>query len=131
MRREFVLPEEDVDYLDSTGYFWETIKTGMMNWVIINDYSVPEGYNIKKVNLALRIDHGYPVSQIDMVYFYPHLQITKGVQPAALSNQLIDGKNWQRWSRHRTGQNPWRAGIDNILTHLQMVSYWLERELNK
>ena len=38
----------------------------------------------------------------------------------------IDGTPWQRWSRHRTSQNPWRPGVDGIPTHLALVEHWLE-----
>ena len=83
------------------------------------------------ISAALKIDPGYPVAQIDMVYFDPPLQlVNKNRQPGALANQAILGKNWQRWSRHRTGHNPWRPGLDDISTHLLLVENWLERELN-
>ncbi|RLD66391.1 MAG: hypothetical protein DRI84_04910 [Bacteroidetes bacterium] len=132
MRRQFILPEEDIDYLESTEYEWETIINGRLNWVIIYNYPVPEGYNHDKVNVALRINSGYPVSQIDMVYFNPSLQLTNGkVIGASTVTQIIENKNWQRWSRHRTGHNPWRSGVDDISTHLQLVAYWIERELKK
>lgn len=131
MRRQYALPEEDVEYLESSGYKWETITDTGFSWVIIYDYPLPAGYNCQKVKVALRIDQGYPVSQIDMAYFDPPLQIANGRLPAALANQVIEGKIWQRWSRHRTGHNPWRPGVDNISTHLQLVAFWIERELKK
>ena len=132
MKREFALPEQDMDFLDSSGYNWETIKNGSGNWVIIHDYPVPNGYNVPIVNVALKIDQGYPVSQIDMAYFSPPLELINGKpQPAARSNLIIQGQTWERWSRHRTGQNPWRPGLDDISTHLQLVDHWLERELKK
>jgi len=136
MRREFVLPEQDADFLESFGYNWETINDTGARWLIIHDYPVPEGYvnavniALTKVNLALMIAPGYPVAQIDMVYFEQELRIpNKNI--GAIAWQPILGKNWQRWSRHRTGENPWRPGVDDISTHLQMVTYWMERELKK
>lgn len=131
MRKEFSLPEEDAEYLESTELNWECIKDTRHQWLIVRDFSVPEGYNVDKVSVALRIDPGYPVSQIDMAYFYPALSLKSGKNIPALANQVIEGKNWQRWSRHRTGQNPWRPGVDNISTHLELVKFWFERELNK
>lgn len=133
MRRDFALPEEDTDFLDSNTLKWETIKDGSGMWVIIHNYPIPVGYSHSIVNLALKIESGYPVTQIDMVYFNPALQKNNGNNNPirALANQNIEGAIWQRWSRHRTGENPWRAGLDDISTHLQMVKYWLERELIK
>ena len=133
MRRDFVLPEQDVDFLDATGLPWETIRDGSNLWVIIYSYPVPLGYNLQMVNAALKIEAGYPVSQIDMVYFNPPLEKRNGsnMPIGALANQPILGFNWQRWSRHRTGENPWRPGIDDISTQMLLVNYWMERELTK
>lgn len=131
MRKDFQLPEEDVDSLENSGFAWQTVTDGGSHWVILDDYPVPAGYNVDKVKVALKIDAGYPVSQIDMAYFYPALSKLKGAPINALASQPIQGRIWQRWSRHRTGENPWRPGLDNISTHLNMVTYWLERELLK
>jgi hypothetical protein len=131
MRRDFMLPEQDIDFLEASGHRWETIRDPSGNWVVIYDYPVPSGYNITRVNAALKIDAGYPVAQIDMVYFYPALAKLRGSPIKALATQTIQGTSWQRWSRHRTGENPWRPEIDDVSTHLQLVSFWMERELNK
>lgn len=131
MRRDFSLPEQDIEFLECSGFKWETIRHGAGCWLVIYNYPIPPGYNTNKVDLALKIDSGYPVSQIDMVYFTPDLVLTSGQPITALARQAIDGKNWQRWSRHRTGENPWRPGLDDISTHLQMVDFWIERELKK
>ncbi len=130
MRRDFALPEMDIDFLNSSQYKWETVRDGSM-WVIIYDYPVPPGYNRSITNVALKIEAGYPVAQIDMVYFSPALQRNNGRPIRALANQRIQGNVWQRWSRHRTGQNPWRVGLDDISTHLQMVNHWMQWELTK
>ena len=45
-----------------------------------------------------------------------------------LSQVVIAGEAWQQWSRHRTGQNPWRPGVDDIASHLGLVDDWLRRE---
>ena len=129
MRREFILPEEDVEYLDATGLSWETVASNG-NWVVIHNLPVPDGYNVKETSVALRIDAGYPTSQIDMAYFYPHLSRQDGKPIGALAMINFDGKHWQRWSRHRTPSNPWRPEVDNIGTHMLLVSHWLEREFN-
>ena len=127
MRREFNLSEQDLEFLDSSDYSWETINL-QGNWVLIHQYPIPKGYNHSETSLALRLDSGYPNVQIDMVYFFPHLSRIDGKIIGAISTQLIDGKQWQRWSRHRTKVNPWRPEIDCIATHLGLVLHWLERE---
>lgn len=129
MRKEFDLPEDDVDFLNAEGFKWETILSNG-NWVIIKDYPVPSGYSVDKVDIALKIDHGYPTAQIDMVYFNPPLLRKDNKIIGALSSRTIDSENWQRWSRHRTGTNPWREEVDGLSTHMSLVNYWLEREFN-
>jgi hypothetical protein len=132
MRRDFALPEQDNDFLEASGYNWDTLRDGHNNWVIIHNYPVPEGYNVTTVSVALKIDQGYPVSQIDMAYFFPKLSLRNGkVISASQANQIIIDNHFQRWSRHRTGQNPWRPGLDDISTQLNLVNFWLERELTK
>jgi hypothetical protein len=131
MRRDFSLTEEDADFLITLNLPWETVRCGTGDWVMIHSYPVPEGYNMPQTIAALKIDAGYPVSQIDMVYFYPSLALVSGKTIGALTTTVIDGNIWQRWSRHRTGENPWRPGLDNIGTHVQLINFWLERELLK
>ena len=99
MRRDFILPEQDTDFLNSCGYLWETVRDGNTMWVIIHNYPVPIGYNITHVDVALNIGAGYPVAQIDMVYFHPHLSRSNGRNIGAIAHQAISGINWQRWSR--------------------------------
>ena len=128
MRRQFHLPENDTEYLDTSNLQWETILEAGHRWLLIHEYSIPTGYNHEKVSVALRIDPGYPNSQIDMAYFSPHVQRRDGKPIGALSMQVLDGKQWQRWSRHRTGANPWRPDVDDISTHMGLTQHWLERE---
>lgn len=125
---DFLLPEEDIEFLEESSYKWETIIVGAQRWLVIDDYPITNGYNVQVAKLALRIDAGYPNSQIDMVYFYPPLSRLDSKPIGALVNQPLKNLNFQRWSRHRTPQNPWRPGIDNLQTHLLLVDYWLQRE---
>jgi hypothetical protein len=131
MRRDFELPEQDLDHLASLGLSWETFREAGNNWLIIHDYPVPPGYNTSKVKVALQILPGYPVAQLDMAYFYPHLQLANQKTIGAISFQPINGNTFQRWSRHRTPANPWRPGVDDLSTHLASVTHWFERELKK
>lgn len=130
MRRDFSLPPSDLEFLERFEN-WEAVNESNIMRVIIHGYPVPEGYNIQKVSLYLRIENTYPDTQIDMVYFHPPLSLNNNRRIVALSGDTFDGKNWQRWSRHRTASNPWRPGIDNIETHLLAVDEWLKRELQK
>jgi hypothetical protein len=130
-RRQFQLPEADVNHLNARGLRWETLASGGSRWLLVHDFPVPNGYNVTGVTAAVSISPGYPDAQLDMVYFHPPLARCDGRAIGALSSQVIDGKNFQRWSRHRTPANPWRPGEDDLSSHLALVEHWLEREFTK
>ncbi len=129
MRRQITLPQRDCDFLEACGFAWETVVDTGIQWLLIHDFPVPAGYNTEKVIVALMIAPGYPDAQIDMVYFYAPLVRADGKAINAPSAQQLDGKIFQRWSRHRTAQNPWMPGEDDVSTHLALVAGWLEKEL--
>ncbi|MDE3234537.1 MAG: hypothetical protein KGO81_01190 [Bacteroidota bacterium] len=131
MRRQFKLPEEDIFFLDSLGLAWEAIHDRGMQWVIIHDYPVILGYNLEKVSVAIKIETGYPRTALDMAYFFPALARKDGKAINAITSQPIEGQNFQRWSRHRTAENPWRPGVDDLSTHMSLVNFWFENEFIK
>ena len=130
-RRQFSLPQEDTEWLDQLGLMYELVGEGGVPRVVIYGWPVPEGYNVEKVDVNVRIDPGYPDTQIDMVYFSPALTRRDGRAIGATSDDSFDAKVWQRWSRHRTAVNPWRPGLDSLPTHFALVDDWLARELRK
>lgn len=129
VRRQFELPVVDLEYLDHRRLPWEAVIEGAVRWVILHEHPVSGGYSQTSVSAALQLSQSYPDTQIDMVYFYPHLTPTNGKAVGALSSRKFDGKTWQQWSRHRTAVNPWRRGYDCIETHVLLVDEWLDREL--
>jgi hypothetical protein len=129
-RKDFFLPEADTAWLNSLGLAWEALIEGKAQWLILRNWPLPPGYNVAAADVALCINGGYPVTQIDMVYFFPALHLPTHRKPInKLSPHAIEGKTYQRWSRHRTRQNPWRAGLDDLSSHMALVSHWLEREI--
>lgn len=130
-RQDFSLPRTDLDWLYSTGLQFELVSQSGILRIVLYGFEVPNGYNHCKVDVNVRIDPGYPDTQIDMVYVYPPLVRTDGIPIRALASDDFDGKNWQRWSRHRTPANPWRSGLDNLSTHFNLVEEWFARELRK
>lgn len=131
MKREFSLGEDDQDCLASSGHEWEAVIEGGARWLIIRRFPIPDGYNVKEADAALRMPPSYPDDQIDMVYFFPPLALASGRAIQALTPLQVEGKQYQQWSRHRTGVNPWRPGLDNVCTHLLQVRSWLDRELGR
>lgn len=131
MRRDFALPADDMAWLEDRCEPYELVSENGILRVVMYKIPVPSDYNVTEVAGYVRIDPGYPDTQIDMIYFYPALSLTSGRPIGSTSMETFDDKTWQRWSRHRTPANPWRPGIDNLATHFALVQFWLEREARK
>lgn len=131
MRRDFKLPPEDETFLQEYGLPWEAVMNGSP-WVLVHEFPTPDGYNHRRVTAAIRIETGYPNTELNMVYFFPALARLDGKPIGATEGtQDLDGKMFQRWSRHRSAQNPWKVGQDNLGSHVILVEDWLEREFKK
>lgn len=124
MRRAFRLPEADEAFLDSTFPGWETVREGETRWLLLPGFRLPPGYQIELCLVAIRIDGGYPPGKLDMAWFFPALARGDGRPINALSTEQIDGKQFQRWSRHYE----WRLGEDDLSTHVRRVDGWLRTE---
>ncbi len=129
MVRDFQIPQQDQDNLNALGYSWDTKIDGGVKLVVIHNFPIPDAYNVQQADVALLIESCYPDVQIDMAFFNPSLSRRDGKPINSLTPRVMMGTAWQQWSRHRTPQNPWRPGIDDVLTHFELVQYWLEKEL--
>lgn len=131
LRRDFDLLPQDEKFLEDYGLPWETISDGSQ-WVLIHEFPTHEGYNHLRVTAAIRMETGYPNTELNMVYFLPALaRKDGGAVGATQATQVIGGKMYQRWSRHRTAQNPWRPGVDGVDTHVFLIEDWLAREFER
>jgi hypothetical protein len=130
-RRMVSLNPQDELFLKSLGQRWEVIRDGSI-WVLVHDYALPEGYVQKTVILAVRIEAGYPAAPLDMMYVYPAVSRLDGKairQTEVL--QPIDQKQFQRWSRHRTPDNPWLSNQDSLETHMYFIEEAFRAEFTK
>lgn len=131
LRRDFDLLPQDQKFLEEYGHPWETISDGSQ-WVLIHEFPTHDGYDHRLVTAAVRMETGYPNVELNMVYFLPALARRDGKPIGATeAQQVIDGKTYQRWSRHRTAENPWRAGVDGLETHVILIEDWLAREFER
>lgn len=130
LRRMVDLLPEDEAFLNKTYPNWETLQVGSTGWILINNFNIPAGYNVEETTAAFMLPPSYPTTEFDMMYFYPELRRKDGKPIGALSHQPLDGKAFQRWSRHRNA-GEWRSGIDNLETHVLSVQSWLIDELKK
>jgi hypothetical protein len=132
LRRDFDLFPEDKQFLDDYGLPWEAVCDGSQ-WVLIHKFpSQHDGYIQSDVTIAIRLETGYPNTALDMVYVFPPLARKDGQRIGATeATQIIAGQIYQRWSRHRTPQNPWKVGHDGIGTHIFLIEDWFIREFEK
>jgi Prokaryotic E2 family E/Multiubiquitin len=128
-RRDAPVLDQDRAFLDSYGLPWEIIHDGSA-WVILHEYPLPTGYTAERCSVAIRIEQGYPYTALDMMYVFPALQRADGRPiPQTQCSQPIDDKSYQRWSRHRQPDDPWKPGQDSLETHVYMIEDWFAREL--
>ena len=122
-RHQFMLSADDTEYLDNTFPGWEAIEG---NWILIHNFPIRPGFTIQSVTAAIQIPATYPETKLDMVYFYPPVLRSDGVSIGATQCiQTIDGKPFQRWSRHyRPGT--WQPNEDNLATHVMAIRDWLD-----
>jgi hypothetical protein len=131
LRRQFELLPRDRQFLEEYGLPWETVVDGSQ-WVLMHEFPTHEGYNHPRVTIAVRMETGYPNTELNMAYIFPALARKDGVVLGATqAPQSIDGKVFQRWSRHRTAQNPWKIRHDNLGSHVILIEDWLAREFEK
>ena len=131
-------PEETINLLPEDIHFFQTrpinpsiLKESGFNWVIFRDLRVPEGYNVSTVDAAILIPSNYPAARLDMIYFFPHLTRSDNKPIGAVTPRSIEGKIYQRWSRHRSASNPWNPEKDNLKSHLELMLTCLIDEFNK
>ena len=131
-RREFQLPKNEQEDLNSRNFSWETLLGVNHNWLIIHDYKIPKHYcHDDKVSLAIEIPTTSRAA-LKMAYFYPYISRIDGQRiPAVEGTEKIDGKDWQGWSRHPEtvdGTSKTEEDKDRLLAHLCQVDAWLENE---
>jgi hypothetical protein len=131
LRRQFTLLPVDEVFLTQYGLPWETVIEGSQ-WVIVHNFPTHKEYIYDKTSIAIRVETAYPQTQLDMVYVYPSLVRRDGhpIQQTQ-AQQSLDGKQWQRWSRHRTSANPWNPQEDSLETHIYLIEDWFVREFEK
>jgi len=125
---ESILLEHDARYLDSKDYNYSAEEDGK-GWihVVIHDFLLPDAYAPRSCDLLIKLPPGYPNANPDMFWTHPDIKLIRGAWPrSAEVHEVLNGKSWQRWSRHLTASK-WRPGCDCIQTFLAAI----RRELAK
>lgn len=135
LRRQFALPEDDVELLDACGLPWETVvlmENGQRAlWLFVPDVPVPRGLEARDkpgvpldtATMGFRVT-GYPGANLDMVYLYPPLARVSRSPIGALSDLQLDGRTFQQWSRHYA----FDPATNTLFGHFRTAQTWLEKE---
>jgi hypothetical protein len=70
MRRDFLLSEEDTEWLNGRGLQWETLIENSTKWIFLRRYPIPGGYNAAEADTPLRLPPLYPVPRIGRSIHY-------------------------------------------------------------
>ena len=116
-----LLPSDDEGF-QRRGFVPRRVVEGGRRWLIFDAYPLPMGLVPQAVAVALEIPPSYPRAEIDMFYCHPAVQRDDGrAIPQTEATETIEGRTYQRWSRHRGAQSQWDAKTDTVLTHLTLV----------
>ncbi|MCR8667295.1 multiubiquitin domain-containing protein [Aestuariibaculum sp. M13] len=129
---ESSLPLKDIEYLNENfPNSWEFKKDNRLNILLIKDFLLPEGYNVSKADMIIIIPDRYDSVPLDMAFFKQNLSRKDGKSIARLTPRTFLGETYQQWSRHRTNDNPWTIGLDSIQTHIDLINFFLRKEVEK
>jgi hypothetical protein len=98
--------------------------------VILPNYRLPNEFSPNVVEMLLRLPFGFPDSQPDMFWVFPHVTIAGRTPEAATVVEQLLGRAWQRFSRHLP-PGVWRPGIDDLQSYLALIATMLEREARR
>ena len=125
----FSLLPTDEEGLERRGIVARCVIDNGRRWLIIDKYPLPNGLSPHSASLAFEIPSSYPRAEIDMFYCYPAVRRVDGRGiPQTQVTEVIEGKNFQRWSRHRGAKSRWDPTTDSVLTHLTLVDASLRAE---
>ena len=123
-----LLPSDDEGFL-RRGLAPRRVVEDGRRWLIFDVYPLPKGLSPHAVAIALDIPPSYPRAEIDMFYCHPAVSRDDGgVIPQTGAREIIEGRTYQRWSRHRGTRSRWDTGTDTVLTHLTLVDGALTAE---
>lgn len=122
-----MLAEPDIAYLAERWPGHELHEDGGGVAVILPGFRLPTGFVPDAVAMLLRLPFGFPDSQPDMFWVFPHVTVAGRTPDAATLVEQLLGRAWQRFSRHLP-PGVWRPGIDDLQSYLALISTMLERE---
>ncbi len=95
-------------------------ESGGWQFLVISNYELPGGFEPNRVDLLLKLPPTFPDAAPDMFWVHPAVNAPNGCVPRASSNELLLGKDWQRFSWH-LGPTAWKPGISTLRDYLRCV----------
>ena len=116
-----MLPPEDEAFLSAKVPGYQIHQEDNTVCVVFLAVKLPAGYSHAAVDVLVKLSALYPDIAPDMWWVDPPLTLQSGVAlPATDVMEAIVGRQWQRWSRHFSGDQ-WRAGTDNLRSYLALI----------
>lgn len=96
-----------------------------LNWFIIKQYPLGNGWNKPEISVLILIPSGYPTTPPDNFYTDPDLRLAQGAQPNRATPCVQIGKQWLQFSYH-VEKGDWQPHAEvskghNLLTFLDGV----------
>jgi hypothetical protein len=122
-----MLPDADIHYLQERVHGQIVGSEAGMICVIIPNFPLPSGLEVKQADLLLRISPGYPDVAPDMWWFDPPInRVDHKSIPATDVYERHLGRTWQRWSRHLSA-GQWRSGTDSLESYVALIARQLHQ----
>lgn len=130
IRGDFLLPDQDVQFLDGLNLGWETVEEDGRRAVLFHSFPLWEPFQPSIVGLKIKLPRDYSSgAALDM--FFTNFEVTRADGKAILGLTQagsFDGETWWQWSRHYSSGTKWRPGVDNLGTHISFVQNILYEE---
>jgi len=95
-------------------------------FLVIQNFRLPKGYTHTNTEVLVKLPPGFPDAAPDMFWTYPHLKTDTGGVPQGTSEELLLGKQWQRFSWHMV-PGSWRPGISSLRDFIRCIRSRFER----
>lgn len=120
------LPDVDAHFLHREEIAYRTFEEGSMLNVELLEFTLPAGLSANTASVLIRLSSNYPDAAPDMWWVIPHLTTAHGAEIAATQViETIDGRSWQRWSRHLDA-GAWRPGVDSLESYFRLLQTELD-----
>jgi hypothetical protein len=97
----------------------DVVEDGAWINLVISTFPLGEGYTKASSALLIRVQRTYPDAGPDMFWLDVGVMLASGGVPqAAQAIETHSGKQWRRFSWHRTTWNP---SVDNLHGYLEFI----------